>query len=143
MELVNDDRIEYLETPVRMNNWGHQHRRDYLNTVESEFVLITNSDNYLVPTFLEYMLRPLKNGYIASYCSQMVHSYKAWQVIECSMKRGYVDCSGVLIKTEAAKKVGWNNITDHSADWLFFEDLIRRFGINSFVKVNGCLLIHN
>jgi hypothetical protein len=54
-----------------------------------------------------------------------------------------LDCSGVLLKLAEAKVVGWQDVSSHSADWIFFEQIIKRYGPKSFAKVNGCLLIHN
>lgn len=143
IESINDDRVIYDETPERSKNWGHSIRSEWLQKVDSDFVVISNQDNYHVPVFIEYMLKGFKPETVATYCGDMVHSYKAWQIIPCSMRRGYVDCAGVMIRTKQAKEVGWNDITSHSADWFFFEALIKKYGINSFIKVKGCLLIHN
>ncbi len=142
VELINDDRIEYLETEKHAGNWGHSIRSEYLQKVESEFVLITNPDNYYTPVFLEYMLKPLKNGYTASYCSQMVHSYLAWNTQVCKLVRGHVDCGGVLLKTDKAKSVGWHSM-EHSADWFFFEAIIKKYGAGSFIPIKGTLFVHN
>lgn len=139
----DDIRIIYMETEKHYGNWGHQIRSEYLKKVKSKYVVITNPDNYIVPVYVEYMLQGFKEDTVGVYCSQMIHSYKKWQVINCSLQRGYIDCSGMVLKTNEAQKIGWNNITDHSADWIFFNDLHKKYGMYKFVKVNGCLLIHN
>jgi hypothetical protein len=143
VELVNDDRIKFSETPEHRGAWGHYIRSEYIQKAEGDFILVTNPDNYHTPVYLEYMLKGFGDGVIATYCESMVHSYKAWQVIPCMLKRGYLDCAGVLVASSAAKTVGWNNTTEHSADWLYFQDLITRFGQQSFMKIKGTLLIHN
>lgn len=143
VERFNDDRIVYSETTVRSENWGHTIRSEWLHKVEGEYVVITNQDNYHTPVFIEYMLRGFKDGIIATYCSDMVHSYKAWQIIPCSLRRGYLDCAGVMMRTKDAQLVGWHDVTSHSADWFFFEALIKKYGAASFAQVKGCLLIHN
>jgi GT2 family glycosyltransferase len=144
IESINDDRIEYLETEKHAGNWGHTIRRDWLQKVKTEYVVITNPDNYYAPVFLEYLIRPLsKSGAIAAYSSGMIHSYKAWQLIPCSVKRGYIDCGGVVLKTKQAQEAGWHNITDHSADWFFFEGIANKFGRDKFIPVKGVLFIHN
>lgn len=140
---INDDRIKYIETPVRVGNWGHSYRSEYIQKAEGDYIVITNADNQLIPVYLEYMLKGFGDGVIATYCEAMVHSYKAWGVIPCSLKRGYIDCAGVMVKASAAKQVGWNNTVEHSADWLYFQDLINKFGAKAFVKIKGCLLVHN
>lgn len=148
VEAVNDPRIKYKETENRVGSWGHKIRRDALASIansNSEFVVITNPDNHFVPVFLEYMLNPMlaSSTVVASYCSHMVHSYKAWEVIPCSMKRGYVDCAGVVIRKDVACAIGFNHVEQHSADWFFFEDIMKVHSIRNFAKVNGTLLIHN
>lgn len=140
---INDDRIKYIETDKHRGNWGHSYRSEYIQKAEGDYILITNSDNHHTPVYLEYMLKGFGDGVVATYCESMVHSYKAWGVIPCMLKRGYLDCAGVLVKASAAKEVGWNNITDHSSDWLYFSDLIAKYGAKSFVKIRGCLLTHN
>lgn len=140
---INEQRVVYEETAVRSENWGHSIRSEWLQKAEGDYVVITNQDNYHVPVFIEYMVNGFTHGSVATYCSDMAHSYKAWQIIPCSLRRGYVDCAGVMMRLDKAKKVGWNDVTSHSADWFFFEALIKQYGINSFIKVKGCLLIHN
>lgn len=145
VKMVNDPRIEYLETHKHQGKWGHYIRAAELQLLSNtDFVVITNADNNHVPIFLERMLLgfALPNT-IATYCSDMVHSYKAWQVIPCSLNRGFIDCAGVMVRAEAAKEVGWRDIEGHSSDWTYFEDLIKRHGREKFRKVIGCLLIHN
>lgn len=141
----DDPRIKYWATKERSGNWGHSLRQSLINhEAVGEFIVITNADNYHAPSYIEYMLRGFERGRtVATYCSHMVHNYKAWQVIPCRLERGYVDCAGVMVRTAAAREVGWRNLTDHSADWLFFRDLITAYGANRFIRVEGCLLIHN
>lgn len=142
---LNDDRIKYFETKEHSGNWGHSIRAEWLQKVETKYLMVSNPDNYYAPTFLNKAISAFthKGTTVATYCSQMVHSYKDWQVINCMLKRGYIDCGGVLLKTKEAQEVGWRNITDHSADWLFFNDIAARYGSNKFVSFSGCLFIHN
>lgn len=137
---VNDDRIKF-ETRPHTGNWGHKHRADALQESTADYVLITNADNQYSPVFLERMIPKVKT--VGAYCTQMVHSYKNWDVINCRMARGYVDCGGVLLRTSLAQQVGWRDVTSHSADWFFFADLISKFGPLSFKPVKGCLFNHN
>ena len=139
---INDKRITYIQTPQRVGNWGHSLRRDELNILklrnDVDYVVITNADNFHVPTYCEYMVNAFK-----SYCSDMVHSYKKWGVIPCSMKLGYVDCAGVMLRKDVACEIGWRDVLSHSSDWTYFDDVIKKYGVEKFTKANGCLLIHN
>ncbi len=138
-----DDRIQVIYTNERRGNWGHSYRAEYLQKVETEFVAITNNDNYHAPVYIEYLVKGFTNGQVGAYCSDMVHSYVKWKVIPCRLERGFIDCAGMVLRTKEAQAVGWNDVVSHSADWFFFEDLIKRYGRGKFVKVNGCMLVHN
>lgn len=145
--IPQDPRIRWRETSKRGGCWGHYIRQTYVEHYadEFDFVVITNADNYHTPVFLEYMYRGFEESpsSVAVYCAQMVHSYKAWQVIDCRLEQGFIDCAGVMVRAWAAQEAGWNDITTHSADWTYFSDLIVKFGAHRFHKVAGCLLTHN
>lgn len=146
VKATNDDRIIYSETGVNTGNYGHSIRRCMLESLKNtdfDLVLITNHDNHHVPTFLEYMIIPFKNdNFVASYCSDMVHSYIKWKSMPCKLKRGHLDCAGVVVKKNIACEIGFNSL-EHSADWFYFEEIIKKYGAHSFARVEGCLLVHN
>ena len=144
IQQIDEPRVKYSETKERSGNWGHKIRSEQIQQAKGNFVVITNPDNYHTPTYLEKMLSGFNSPRIkATYCAQMVHSYIDWKVIDCKLQRGYLDCGGVMLRTDSAKAVGWNDLETHSADWSFFADVIKRFGVGSFAKVEGCLLVHN
>lgn len=147
---ITDPRVQYIETETRVGNWGHALRDWALKNIDSlipdaDYVVITNADNYHVPVYLEYLLKGFQNNpmAVASYCSDMVHSYKAWQVIPCRLKLGYIDCAGVLVRKDVAKETGWRDTESHSSDWIYFNDIISKYGADKWVMVKGTLLIHN
>lgn len=147
-KIVPDDpRITFMATKKRGGCWGHYIRQTALREKqdEADFVVITNADNYYTPVFTEYLIKGFERHprAIATYCSQMVHSYVSWKILPCSLNVGFIDCGGVMLKMKPAAAVGWNDITTHSADWAFFYDLIQAYGADKFIKVEGCLFIHN
>ena len=157
---VNDPRIRFIETDERQEQWGHPLRRWALDAIDqgtfkADFVVITNADNYHVPTYIDTMLRGFKDDTIAVYCDKFVTHYKTHQVkpdgtdivhpygtIYTKLELGHIDCAGVMVRKEAACKVGWHDMS-HSSDWTYFSSLIDEYGKNRWVKVNGTLLIHN
>lgn len=151
IETANDKRVTYIQTEKRMGSWGHYWRSWALNelkyarlSTDSDYICITNADNHLVPTFCEYFIKGFeKPGTVAVYCSQMVHSYIAWGVINCKLKQGFIDCSGIMVRRDVACSVGWNDTVSHSSDWLYIQDIIRKHGAGNINVVQGCLLIHN
>ena len=50
---------------------------------------------------------------------------------------------GVLVRKSIACSIGFNHVEEHSADWFYFEDIIKKHGTQSFAPVRGCLLSHN
>lgn len=146
-----DPRIRFRTFPTEAGNYGHPLRRWALEEMkagrlarEAEHVVITNADNYHAPVFVERLTGALKANpkAVAAYCSQMVHSYVNWKVMNCSLARGYIDAAGVMIRRAAAVQAGWRSM-EHSSDWTYFSDVIARHGAASWVKVEGCLLVHN
>lgn len=144
--LPDDKRIFYSEEKKHSGNYGHSIRAKYLQLLKGkgEFVIISNIDNYYMPVFLEKALEAFKMNpnAVATYCSQIVHNYTGFQVMNCRLKRGYIDCGQVMLKFKESASVGWNSI-DHSADWFFFNDIAKKYGVNSFVQFAGCHFVHN
>lgn len=143
--MINDPRIEYSETAVHQGKWGHYIRANEIHALSNtDFVVVTNADNHHVPIYLERMLIGFNlPNTVATYCSDMIHSYVGWVVIPCSLNRGYVDCAGVMVRAEIAKEIGWQDTENHSSDWTYFEGIIKKYGAEKFRKVIGVLLIHN
>lgn len=141
----NDKRVIYSETPKHLGTWGHYIRSEEIQKLnENSFVVVTNADNYHVPVYVEKMLSGfISDNVIATYCAEMTHSYRGWDSQPCRMMRGHVDCAGVMMRSKIAKKIGWNDISTHSADWQFFKDIITEYGANGFARVKGNLLVHN
>ncbi len=150
VDVLKDKRITYIKRE-RMAKWGHPHRQWALNEIkdgrlgkETDYIVITNADNFYVPVFIEYML----NGFIdnphalATYCNLTVHSYIAWGVMECRFERGFLDCGQVMVKKETACEIGWNSY-DHSSDWTYFNEIASKYGIPCFIPVKGALFVHN
>lgn len=146
IELPNDKRIFFEATKERVGNYGHALRAEYLQKLKDkgDYIIISNVDNYYMPVFLERAITSFKNtpNAVATYCSQIIHNYTDWGVMNCRLERGYIDCGQVVLKAKEAALVGWNSL-DHSADWFFFNDVANKYGRNSFVPFKGCLFVHN
>lgn len=139
-----DSRVKYMETAKHQGNWGHYIRRDYLQKEhDADFVVITNADNYYVPSFCEAMIAGFGFNNVATYCAKMVHSYVKWGILECRLSRGYLDCGGVMVRADVANEIGWRDIESHSSDWIYFADIIQKYGAARWSKIPGCLFTHN
>lgn len=148
IDFIDDDRITYIESEEKRGNWGHYYRNWAIEEIDrlspgTDCIVVTNADNYHVPVYCEYMIKPFSDdNVIASYCSHMTHNYCHWNVMECAIHFGSIDSAAVMIRKEASVSVGWRSMVEAS-DWVYFEDVINKYGVERWRKVNGNLLVHN
>lgn len=144
-----DERIKFHSTEKHVGKWGHYIRRDELEKLKSrndvDYVVITNADNQHFPSYCEFFLKGFDKNLnaVAIYCDKMVHSYIGWGVLDCFLKIGFIDCAGVMIKKDVACEIGWRDVEGHSSDWVYFEDVIKKYGKEKFLPIKGCLFSHN
>jgi hypothetical protein len=171
INIIGDERIRFVETEERKEYWGHPIRKIAIESIdklapETDYIVVTNPDNHYVPHYCEYLLQGFKNpSIVASYCSQFIHAYESWQkttiienitkiqkdiewevykygIIDSRLKLGYIDAGCVMVRKDVAKEIGWNSLK-HEADWDFFNDIIQKYGEQSWALVRGCLFVHN
>lgn len=143
----HDKRIIFIDTNVRVGNWGHENRRETLQLLEGDpddFVLITNDDNYYVPRFMEMMLNEAekpKTGMV--YCDFLHHNFD-WDVLISRPKVNFIDMGAFIVKLPLAKEVGFAHDVPHS-DGLYAEECAARClqtGLR-VAKVVKPIFIHN
>lgn len=148
----NDERIKFIIYPNRTGGYGHELRAWALQEIANGrlssdvgYIVVTNGDNYHVPAYCEYLLSGFDKlpGSVAAYCSSMVHNYTKWNVLQTKFELGYIDSAGVMVKKDAACAVGWSDTKSHSSDWTYFSEIAAKYNKSNFVKVDGCLLVHN
>lgn len=147
------DRVDYQFSETRFNDYGHTLRDIGIKQADTEYVLITNDDNYYAPRFLEQMFhaidaRPDAHPDIV-YCD-MIHSHNnpglRWQLpynrFETAPKRNHIDIGCFIAKSELAKKVGFRD-KGFAGDATYFEDLLKAAPKPRVVKIPMVLLVHN
>ena len=76
----NDERIDYSETALRHNDWGHSLRRGALERIAQEksgdYIVVTNADNYYAPGFLSLMLNAFEDDTVVT-CTAMLFTATA------------------------------------------------------------------
>jgi glycosyltransferase involved in cell wall biosynthesis len=148
-ELKNEnylnDKVSFIEHPVRTNNYGHLLRRWSLDNVElSERVLLTNADNYYTPNLIEEVLKYDEDfiyfNVIHSHKNKSNHNKSSYGFMNTDLVSSKIDMGCVVIKSEIAKKVGFNSIS-YGADWDYFEDVLKTNP--SILKIDKVLFVHN
>ena len=156
---------------IAQGNYGHHLKKQFLETFddsESEYLVITNEDNYISPYFLQKAIEVLEQfpDKVAAYCSGMVHNYKpdvtakpqTWRekkamqdnhivdgygLIPCRIERGFIDIGALVIRSSVAKSISWGDFS-HSSDWDYIENISKAFGgKDKFISFPGIHFVHN
>lgn len=145
--ILIDSRVTIHNTIARMGNYGHPNRNKGLSMIQCEptdFILMTNDDNYYVPVFVEQMLGAVKEDTGMVYCDT-IHStstHKDYILHKPLLKERYIDMGCFIVRADIAKKTGFNYI-HYSADGKYCEECISNMGLLKPVYVEKPLFIHN
>lgn len=144
--------IEYFNTDIRFNDYGHSLREIGLKDIKGDYVLLTNADNYFIPRAVEFLCEPLVEHQLDAVIFDMVHSHNlpgmknlpAYSFFETSLERNSIDMSAAIVKSDLAKKVGFRDKT-FAGDATYFEDLISAKLPESlqYAKIHRVLFVHN
>lgn len=135
MSIYNDQRIQLAHSDIRHQKYGHPNRKHALNELQgspNDYVLLTNCDNYYVPTFVEEVMAATRymriNGQgfmeeirIGIVYTDTLHSHLQYNVHKSQLKEGFVDMGAFIVRFDVAKSVGF--LWDHfSADGRYAEE---------------------
>jgi GT2 family glycosyltransferase len=140
------EKILFLESNERNGFYGHPNRRKMLQDIPAgadDYILITNDDNYYVPTYVKFMLSSAvgKPGLI--YCDT-VHSYFGHDVLKSRLKKDFIDMGAFIVRADVAKAVGFNS-DDYAADGIYCEECVsycQAHGLGT-VYLPKPLFVHN
>ena len=148
-----DPRLKIYSTVKPGNDWGHRAREYGIQFLspESKYVVFGGVDNYYMPEFIEYLIKPMETdpereflpGVVATYCD-CLHNIRRWDKMSCEIRMGLIDCGNFMTRTEYARAVGWK-YRDYEADWKYIQDLQRLFckKPGAIKKIDRTLFIHN
>lgn len=148
------DFFDYFFTDTRFNDYGHSLRDMGIKMADTEYILITNDDNYYAPKFVEYMFSSinLDNEYKHPdiiFCD-MIHSHNnpglrnqlPYNYFVTEPMRYFIDIGCFIAKTELAKKVGFRD-KSFTGDATYFEDIVSSVKKPFILKIPMVLLMHN
>jgi hypothetical protein len=143
----NDNRVMFQETKKVNGHYGHPNRNLLLNSIvvkDTDYILITNEDNYYVPVFVEYMLKETVGKPVGIVYCNMVHSYLKYSILNTKLIKNKIDCGSFIVLASVAKKAGFNEIV-HNADGIYIEECKRISDNNGMqsIKIEKPLFIHN
>ena len=148
-----DPQIRVMETGERLGAYGHPLRAEGIKRIESDWLLITNDDNYYAPVFIERMMAKAKPDVSCVLCD-MVHNHprkdylgragkaSPYGVLVAKPRRHFADIGCFIVPTAVAKKVGfpWR---EFEGDGLYLEAVIKAQPGKRVAKVPQVLFVHN
>ena len=140
--------LSYEETQNRYNDYGHTLRDIGLKSSSSEYILLTNDDNYYVPVFVEEILADIKVRKLDIVYFDMVHNHKiydlpnpiGYQTLITEPRLNRIDIGSFVFKGKIGKMVGFND-RSFAADGIFFEQLLTK--TKKIGKIEKVLYVHN
>ncbi len=140
-------RIKFIWSPTRVQNYGHPNRKWGIKRLigqNDDYVLLTNDDNYYVPTFVGQMLNAGKELSVGITMCDTIHSHLGHIVHESILIEGGIDMGAFIVRYPIAKAVGFNHI-HMSADGRYAVECgnyCRSHGL-SIIHTHRPLFIHN
>lgn len=139
------DNVIFIGYHQRTMNYGHTLRKWALdNLVNNEYVLLTNGDNYYVPSMVDEVLSKTEDfiyfDLVHSHSNISNHNKSTYGYMKCQLKISNIDMGCAVIKSDIAKSVGFNSL-GYAADWDFFEQILKT---NPTIhKIDKILFVHN
>jgi glycosyltransferase involved in cell wall biosynthesis len=146
-----NENIEFMFTETRYNDYGHTLRDMGIQMADTEFLMLTNDDNYYMPVFLEYMFNSIRANNLDFVLCDMIHSHnnpgvyiqQPYNLFKSFPKLNYIDIGNFIVKTSIAKDVGFKD-RSFGADGIFVEQIRMRYGERLRIgKVTNILFVHN
>ena len=144
---IVDFEVNYFESDLRFNDFGHSLREMALNNCGTSLMLLTNDDNYYVPTMVENILsQDWENTDIVYF--DMVHNHIipslpnpiGYQTLITEPRATRIDMGSFVFRTCLGKEVGFTD-KSYGADGYFFEAMRDRGA--RIAKIRKVLFVHN
>jgi hypothetical protein len=162
-------KINFHNTDVRANDYGHSLRDLGLKAIKGDYVLLTNADNYYVIKYIEFLNEVILINDPDVITYDMVHSHKnpgiyskwnyllnrlfffnfknlinrpSYNYFKTSYKRDKIDIGAAIIKTNLIKELDFRDKT-FSGDATYFEDIAKIKSSLKIIKIPRVLFVHN
>jgi len=144
-------KIEGYCTGARHSDFGHTLRAIGIEQATSDYLLLTNDDNYYVPKFIEILSGEIQQTQADVILFDMVHSYDrpggrpqpSYSYFQTHLSRWNIDMGAAVVRTSLAKAAGFRD-RSYDGDATYFEDVLRVGGPATKVhKLDRVLFVHN
>jgi len=138
---ANDDRIIFLATDKRYNDWGHTPRNIGKNILANycSYVVMTGDDNYYTPNAVDEMQKAAEGNPGMIYWD-MVHSHYDYQYFKCSPGFNQIDIGAFATRSDIAKTIDLSK--NFAADGEYVEEYKKKY-TDTMIYIPKILYIHN
>ena len=91
-----DDRIDYVITDRRYNDWGHTPRQIVKQTSNADYILMTGDDNYYTPNLVKE-IKLASTSLPGVIYWDMVHSHFNYSYFKCVPAHGQIFLRGIAL----------------------------------------------
>jgi len=118
-----------LNTPERMNNWGHSSRDLGMRNASGQYYIQFNIDNRFVP----YAFGVISDKLDAVEEDIVIFQVNHWKAAGGHPFRGippkhcFIDCMQLVASAEIWKEIGYWYRTEGTSDGLIYEDMCNRY----------------
>lgn len=156
-----DDQVSLESTKKRFNDYGHS-LRDYAlknPTKDSDWIIITNGDNYYLPTTVktiefyeqkkpeaQFLFWNLIQRFERKFFPQLEKDI--YQQLDSKLQLGLIDMGAAAVKTKLARETGFNS-REFEADFHYFQDCFKNLqkihninDSNLVLKIPETLFVH-
>lgn len=143
--------VRFSRTMTRYNDYGHSLREIALRRCDTEFLMITNDDNYYAPLFIERMFKKIDDEKLDLVLCDMIHNHNRpgdreqgpYKPFITFPQKNHIDMGAFIVRTSIAQSVGFGD-KSFAADGVFVDKIMAsRDGGIRWGKLDQILFVHN
>ena len=141
----NDNRIKYIQTNIRYNDWGMSLRNIGLDIANGDWIINTNDDNYYTPNWLKEINNNIHDSInfiyydaVLSHNNLLNHNKKDYGLLIPQIKHSHIDMGQFVVKSDIIKKYKFESIAP--ADGVLIENMKHEL-IPAYI--DKVLFVHN
>lgn len=135
------DKIKYIFTNNRYNDWGQTPREIGKQQSTGDYVIMTGDDNYYVPVLVQELYNIIRTNRPGLIYWDMIHNHFDYSLFKCKTFYSNIDIGAFATRTDLAKQIVLGK--DYASDGQFVLDIMNKFPQEKVIKIEKVLFVHN
>lgn len=136
----NTNKIQYLFTGQRWNDYGHTPREMGKQASVADYIIMTGDDNYYVPSFIKELNHVISDSPGMVYWN-MIHNGYDYIPFICRVVDGYIDMGAFATRRDLAQQLELGK--EYCADGYYTMNFCKNFPNEKIIKIEKILFVHN